>query len=120
MSLVLLPPSSEKELWSTTAPATEPSGPHARLKHDKRADIAAKARQAVDGEVRDGVADRRIHGLQLVASSGYLTTTFAPPTCRDKLIVRLAPTFTSWLSVLVVSKPAFITAMLYVPGLTST
>src|SRR4029077_2980333 len=48
------------------------------------------------------------------------TTTFAPPTCRDKLRVTAAPTFTSCLSALVVANPDLLMEILYVPGLTST
>ena len=39
------------------------------------------------------------------------TTTFAPPTCKDKLTVRLTPTCTIWFSVFVVANPALATVM---------
>ena len=42
-------------------------------------------------------------------AAGTSTTTFAPPTCKDRLTVRLAPTCTSWFSVLVVANPALLT-----------
>ncbi len=72
MSLLLLPPSSEKVALIVHRARHAAIGAHARLQLDERADVAAQARQVVHGEIRDGVAYGGIHGLQFGAGGSHL------------------------------------------------
>src|ERR1700676_1789568 len=119
MSFVFWPPSSIKVLWSTTAPATLPSGetPGCRVtKVEESRPIDGRDASRSPLTVLPTVAFRVCSSAPVVTVTSTVSAT--EPSSRDTFKVKEAPIFTTWLTSFETRNPVLLTLTLYVPGTT--
>ncbi len=120
MSLVLLPPSNWKVVWSTTVPATLPSGliPACSVKNVlvSRAMLGSEF-SAMPLTVLPTVALSVCNSTPVVATS---MVWLSDPTFRTALLVDTCPTSTTSPAMTALANPCLVIVMSYLPGFTLT